>query len=312
VIVAVSTVSDRLAEMALGIKEDVRALLGIHSSIHHEPTRTWGERTEMTPWGPRQHGGGVSVGYSVWEALSPEGTRAQAAALARYQAFAAIVRVLLAGQPQKVLKEFDDKDGAILAAIQQNSWPQGATPQDVLAKTNQALDGQLALVTNLFDGSGGEVVIVPDTNALLFNPNLEGWTFDGISRFTIVLLPTVLKELDALKINHRVEDVRKKAEGLVTRIKGYRGRGQLNDGVPLRKGVSTLRGWAPEPNMQASLPWLDPTNDDDRLLASFLEVMRRFPHSAVILVTRDINLQNKAELAQVCFVEPPALPGGTP
>jgi hypothetical protein len=64
--------------------------------------------------------------------------------------------------------------------------------------------------------------------------------------------------------------------------------------------------------MQDTLPWLDPTNDDDRLLASFLEVMRRFLHSPVILVTRDINLQNKAELAQVCFLEPPALPGAAP
>jgi len=310
--VAVSTVSDRLAEMVLGIKEPLRALLDVHSSIHHEPTRTIGGRTEMTPWGPRERGGGVSMGYSMWKALSPEGTRAQAAALARYQAFAAVVRVLLAGQPQKVLKEFDDNDGAILAAIQQDSWPQGATTQDVLAKANQALDGQLALVTNLFDGSGGEAVVVPDTNALLFNPNLEDWAFDGIGRFTVILLPTVLRELDALKMNHRVEDVRKKAEGLITRIKGYRGRGQLNQGVPLRKGVSTLRGWGTEPNMKDSLPWLDPANDDDRLLASFLEVMRQFPHSEVILVTRDINLQNKAELAQVCFLEPPAVPGTTP
>ena len=120
-------------------------------------------------------------------------------------------------------------------------------------------------------------------------------------------LPTILKELDALKITHRVEEVRKKAEGLITRIKGYRGRGQLNEGVPLRKGVSMLRSVATEPNMAASLPWLDPGNDDDRLLASLIEVMRQFPHSAVILVTRDINLQNKAELARVCFVEPPDL-----
>jgi hypothetical protein len=310
--VTVNTVSDRLAEMVLGIKDQLCALLDVHSSIHHEPTRTIGGRTEMTPWGPREHGGGVSMGYSIWKALSPEGTRAQAAALSRYQAFAAIIRVLLVGQPQKVLKEFDDKNQVILTAIQQNSWPQGATPQDVLAKVNQALDVQLALITNLFDGSGGEAVVVPDTNALLFNPNLEDWAFDGISRFTVILLPTMLKELDALKMNHRVEDVRKKAEGLITRIKGYRGRGQLNEGVPLRKGISTLRGWGTEPNMSDSLPWLDPANDDDRLLASFLEVMRKFPHSVVILVTRDINLQNKAELAQVCFLEPPAVPTATP
>ena len=126
----------------------------------------------------------------------------------------------------------------------------------------------------------------------------------------MILLPTVLRELDQLKVTHRNEDVPKKAEGLITRIKGYRARGSLTEGVPLRKGASTLRGVATEPDMAASLSWLDAGNDDDRLLASFLEVMRQYPHSAVILVTRDINLQNKAELARVCFAEPPDVKKG--
>jgi hypothetical protein len=37
-----------------------------------------------------------------------------------------------------------------------------------------------------------------------------------------------------------------------------------------------------------------------------IEVMRMKPRSAVLLVTRDINLQNKAEFANIPFVEPPA------
>ena len=44
---------------------------------------------------------------------------------------------------------------------------------------------------------------------------------------------------------------------------------------------------------------------DDRLLATVVEVMRLHPHSPVTLVTRDINLQNKAEFACIPFVEPP-------
>jgi hypothetical protein len=305
----VSTVSDRLAEMVVRIKDDLRELLGVHSSIRREPTGSSEGRNQMGPYGStRRRRGFLFVGYSIWKPLSPEGTRSQAAALSGYQAFAAIVRVLLTGQPQKVLSEFSEGDRVILGAIQQDISPRGQTPQDVLAEVNEALDAELALIANLFDASDGETVVVPDTNALLYNPSLEDWKFDGISRFTVVLLPTVLKELDALKVNYRVEDVRKKAEGLITRIKGYRGRGQLNEGVPLRKGVSMLRGCAVEANMQRTLPWLDRTNDDDRLLANFLEVMRKYPHSAVTLVTRDINLQNKAELARVCFIEPPSPP----
>src|SRR5262249_40612083 len=154
---------------------------------------TWGERTEMTPWGPRQRCEGVSVGYSCWNHLSPEGMRSQAAGLSRYQMFDAIARVLLSGQPEKVLAEFEERDQIILAAVQQNGSPRQGTPQHVLEEVNQALDDQLALITNLFDGSEGGAVVVPDTNALLYNPSLEDWTFDGIPRFTVLLLPTVLK-----------------------------------------------------------------------------------------------------------------------
>jgi hypothetical protein len=41
------------------------------------------------------------------------------------------------------------------------------------------------------------------------------------------------------------------------------------------------------------------------LLAGVIEVMRIRPRSPVLLVTRDINLQNKAEFADVPFIEPP-------
>jgi predicted ribonuclease YlaK len=94
-------------------------------------------------------------------------------------------------------------------------------------------------------------------------------------------------------------------ESLIRRIKGYRARGALTAGVPLRKGVSTFRALATEPALDKSLPWLDPTNDDDRMIATVVEVMRQHPRSTVMLVTQDINLQNKAELASVPYVEPP-------
>jgi predicted ribonuclease YlaK len=57
--------------------------------------------------------------------------------------------------------------------------------------------------------------------------------------------------------------------------------------------------------MEESLPWLDPKNKDDQLLATVIEVMRMRPRSRVWLITGDINLQNKAEFANVPFMEPP-------
>ena len=65
---------------------------------------------------------------------------------------------------------------------------------------------------------------------------------------------------------------------------------------------------AVEPEMSGSLPWLRESNADDRLIASTLDVMRLYPRSPVVLVTRDIHAQNKAHFAGVPFVEPPDPP----
>jgi hypothetical protein len=51
--------------------------------------------------------------------------------------------------------------------------------------------------------------------------------------------------------------------------------------------------------MDRSLPWLDPENRDDRLIATTIEVMRTHPRSPVVLVSTDINAQNKAEHAEL-------------
>jgi predicted ribonuclease YlaK len=174
-----------------------------------------------------------------------------------------------------------------------------------LAEAIEALQTQFNLLKNLYDPATGDVFCVPDTNALLYNPSLEKWGFDGVTSFTIVVPPTILSELDALKINHRNETVRQKAETLISQMKEYRRRGRLTEGVTLVNGKSTLLAIATEPNMQNSLPWLDSVNNDDRFLAVVIEVMRLRPRSVVFAVSRDINFQNKAEFARIPFVEPP-------
>ena len=64
---------------------------------------------------------------------------------------------------------------------------------------------------------------------------------------------------------------------------------------------------AVEPRRDAALGWLSWDSADDRILAAMLELMRSSPGRAVALVTRDINLQNKAEFAHLPYLEPPEL-----
>lgn len=62
---------------------------------------------------------------------------------------------------------------------------------------------------------------------------------------------------------------------------------------------------AAKPDFGSTLPWIDSSIEDDRLIAACIGIAREHVHSPVALVTRDINMRNKAVLAGIPFVEPP-------
>jgi hypothetical protein len=123
-------------------------------------------------------------------------------------------------------------------------------------------------------------MLVPDTNALYWNTALD-WRLPWASvAFVVVLLPTVLKEIDLHKTDERRSSRREKAERFARQVGEYRRRGPLLQGATLAAGISTVMANPVEPKMSDSLPWLDPTNLDDRLLASIIEVMRLNAHAS--------------------------------
>jgi len=230
----------------------------------------------------------------------------QAELLEKYRRFHEVINVLLSNQPKDTLAELSKVNKILLNTIEQNNYTWCKKTTEELDKAVQALKMQCKLLNRLYDPFEGEVIFVPDTNALIYNPNLESWTFLECPQFSLFLLPTVLSELDLLKINHRNVEVRNKSESLIRRIKEYRRRGKLTTGVTVVKDRIKIQSIAIEPDMNASLPWLDPDNKDDRILAGVIEVMRARPRSIVKAVSRDINFQNKAEFANIPFEEPPA------
>lgn len=284
------TVTDNLREMSDEIQHMLENLLLNHSSIY-----MWNE-------------GGSSFistsGNYAYKELKEEGRQIQAQLLEEYRRFYALIAVLVKNQPKDTLKELSDANRVMMRTIEQDhTWCKNT--QEAIDQVIQALQAELNLLNRLYDSSDGESTFVPDTNALLYNPDIETWIFTGVPKFTIVLLPTVLSELDILKINHRNEDVRKKAEKLIRKVKEYRRRGRLTSGVTLVRDKSNIQAIAVEPDMENSLPWLEQDNNDDRILAGVIEVMRARPRSPVLAISRDINFQNKAEFANIPFEEPP-------
>jgi hypothetical protein len=248
------------------------------------------------------------MGWDKWGELDDSIRQVQSRVLEEYQRFSSTLEFFLNKQPENTIKNFQESKKIILSVIQQD-WEQNTSFGNcdlAFSEAEKAIGEQIKLLNRLYTISQNKFVIVPDTNALLFNPDIQNWSFDSIEQFSIVLMPTVLSELDKLKMDSRSESVRQKSEKLIRQIKEYKRRGKLTEGVPIVKNKIQLVAIAVEPIISASLSWLDlEHSDDDRLLASCFEIMRRMLNSQVILSTRDINLRNKAEFAHLSFVEPP-------
>lgn len=117
--------------------------------------------------------------------------------------------------------------------------------------------------------------------------------------WTVVLVPQVLRELDSLKMRPGVGE---KAAGVIRRIKEYARRGDTFSGVPLAPRLR-LREVAVDADMTTTLSWLRAQHGDDELLASVLELRWTDLSSVVAIATRDRNLQNKARMARVPYLD---------
>lgn len=289
------TMAQQLAADAKRIKDDIRILLGEHSRIRiHEADD--GPVISLSP-----------KGNNYWEELPIEGRRLQTKILKDYGRYRDLVRSLITGVAEDLQRRFAEADEAIQDNVKQEYGTSCTTREEAIEETRAAFDRIEDLIDGLYSSEGMSLV-VPDTNALLANPDLPSWRFDWCESFEIILLPTILGELDKLKVTARGEDTRDKVKGIIRQIKDLGRRADLQRGVPVLEGRITARSVAIEPKVTEALPWLDSTNEDDRFLASVIELIRENVRSIVVIVTLDVNLQNKARLARLPFCEPPPRP----
>ena len=236
--------------------------------------------------------------------LDLEGKRLQSRVREEHRRFAALSRSLLRGQADDVLRRLSSNDDTIRSVIDRVMvWE--STTGKAMETVREAMRETLEMVSCLDDPSEGAVILVPDTNALIHSPAIQSWAFDSIPAFEMLLVPTVLSEMDELKTNHRQPAVRDKVKSIIRQIKEFSRRGSIGEGVSVVDGRIRIRAFAVEPDVQDALPWLDPGVLDDRILASTVEAMRAHTRSTVCLVTGDLNLQNKAAFAGVAYIEPP-------
>lgn len=287
-----NTVRDNIQQLGNEMSKLLTELLSQHSAIYR-----WNTPDEDSPF--------VWAGSDyAWKPLTVDGRKVQSQLLREFEVFTALVNALLHNQAEDTIHRYNEYVPEIKKLIEQNERPWEKHPSEALPKGAEAIQGIVTLIDRLYSGKA-DTLFVPDSNALISSPLLEKWTFPDIPTFTIVFTPAVLQELDGLKINHRNKEVRDKAEQVIRQIKEYRRRGNLSTGVPILSNKITAKAIATEPNFTNSLPWLDPGNKDDRIIASAIEVMRANTTSPVAIVSGDINVQNKADFARIPCCEPP-------
>lgn len=207
------TRTDSLSSRLLAQIEELRAKLG-HFLLN--------QSDDLRDINARGRGVQYLGAHYAWRPLNVDGRRYQTRLLDEYGRLAALVRASLSSHQ---LQRFDEGQSTLSALIEQRYMTWFKTPEAALNAAGRALDLWASLLAGLDDRADGTAVLVPDTNALLWHPSLEDWHFDPYPRFTLELVPSVIGELDTLKIEHRNEEVRDKAESLIRRIKGYRSRG---------------------------------------------------------------------------------------
>ena len=134
----------------------------------------------------------------AWEPLPPQGRSAQRRAIPILDHFLSTLREIVARTPNADLQTFNQLESQRRRIVEQDEIAWDSVEQ-VRAAAQATLRSLLVVLDAATVGEIDASIVVPDTNALLFNPQLEEWRWDRISDLTIALTPTVLGELDRLK-----------------------------------------------------------------------------------------------------------------
>ena len=215
---------------------------------------------------------------------------------------------MLFGQPtNEIREEIKETDAFVRRWIEKESdWEIPETieeAKEVFREKIRAFDDLIDVASS--GVKTGEYILVPDTNALIAAPDLSRYSeVIGSDKFRVVVLPTIMSELETLKFKNIDLGVREKVKSAIRYLKGLRNQGDPLIGVRIGKDITVC--WEPrEPDLANSLRWLKAHVADDHIVAGVIEIQRDNPDALVVLVTSDVGLQNKAVLAGISFTEPP-------
>src|SRR6266702_2730584 len=119
-------------------------------------------------------------------------------------------QLLFHDSPKDIQKQITDTHTAVKKWIEKtNGWNVPPTIEEAKRIFREQLQTYYSLLQVFKRSDKAEIILVPDTNALIMCPDIASYAAAiGQADYTVVILPTVLSELDNLKIVHRNDDFR--------------------------------------------------------------------------------------------------------
>ena len=158
-----NSTSQLLAEQAESLEHLLRELIVENSGLvrRQPPRQTPGTRVVWL--GPNY----------AWKPLDNDGRAAQAKAREAHERFSNLVDALLRRERDDVRSTAADARKSVRELVDQERGLDEESTDEALNIALEALTRQLEQVNNLYDPTPGEPVVVPDTNAIIWNPDLE-------------------------------------------------------------------------------------------------------------------------------------------
>jgi len=247
-------------------------------------------------------------GNRHWNKLSTEGNLYRNQLFIKFSKLKELLNYLFELLPNELREKYYENITTIEENIQQNNltWAKNSNEAFVFCVKAITEIAQILLVYP--SNSENDFILVADTSALISNPELEKWKFEGIDKFTILLPITVLQELDSYEMSNKNEIVKNKARSIIKRIKEYARRGVLSDSVSIvnqKINLKTIPFEVSIPKIFSNLK--NSNNNDDKIFSAFLHSIRENIKNFVVLVTKDTSLFVKANHFGLDVIEPPLI-----
>ncbi len=174
-----------------------------------------------------------------WTQLPTSERDFQAQLLRRYRRWFELFSRCYAAHTSDLKRKIEELDKFVTEAIElSNGWNVAGSHE----KNRRNLSEKLSLCRDLLDASGStnlRLAVVADTNALLTSADPTSYRrIAGCDEFEFVLVPTVLSELDQIKVGRRDRDLGQKAQKVIQRLKGYRVQGSVRNGVAVDRTIN--------------------------------------------------------------------------